>query len=73
MKQTQMFDTEDLPLFSGTAQRAKLNSFEAREQPRQESLPTNCHFCQDTGTLGEYAFCWCEAGQDRKARKEKPQ
>lgn len=70
-KQLSMFTTEDLPLFSGTAQRAEISPFEMKEVPVQEALPADCRFCQDTGVLGEYGFCWCQAGQDRKAQRRK--
>ena len=72
MKQLIMFTNgEDLPLFSGTAAKAEISPFEMREEPKQESLSADCRFCQDTGVLGEYAFCWCEAGQERKALRRK--
>lgn len=64
--QLSMFQTEDLPLFSGTAPRGKVEPFKAKPEPKQERLPASCDACADTGVLGEYAFCWCEAGQERK-------
>lgn len=70
-KQMSMFSTEDLPLFSGTAPRGEVSPFEIKDHPRQEPLPANCTACADTGVLGEYAFCWCEAGQQRKALRRK--
>lgn len=71
-KQLSMFtEGQDLPLFSETAPRGKVSPFEIEDQPRQEPLPANCRFCQDTGVLSEYAFCWCETGQQRRALRRK--
>lgn len=70
MKQMNMFDTEDLPLFSGTAPKGTISPFEIKDQAKQESLPAHCHLCADTGRIDLYKFCWCEAGQ--QARKEQP-
>lgn len=68
-KQLTMFQTEDLPLFSGTAVRGQVRPFKPEPEPEQTPLPCTCRFCRDTGVLGEYAYCWCEAGQRaRKAR-----
>ena len=54
MKQTNMFDNgADLPLFSGTPQRAQDSTFTAQEQPKQLSM-TSCPICKDTGTVGTY-------------------
>jgi hypothetical protein len=69
MKQLSMFTTEDLPLFSGTSKRAAASPFVAKPQARQESL-ADCRFCADTGVLGDYAFCWCEAGQKALHRRQ---
>ncbi len=67
--QSSMFETEDLPLFSGTAQRAELSPFAPRPEPQQESL-ADCQLCADTGQIGDI-FCWCQAGQEAKARHDR--
>ena len=64
-----MFQTEDLPLFSGTAQTITINTHKPQPAHRQESF-AKCRFCLDTGLLGESAFCWCEAGQARESQKD---
>lgn len=68
MNQLTMFQTEDLPLFSETAPRGNVETFDPKADAYQESL-ADCRFCADTGVLGEYAFCWCEAGQKAKANR----
>ena len=64
MKQAAMFPAgEDLPLFSGTAPKGKIDPFAPKAVHKQERLPAKCKHCADTGVLGRYAFCSCEAGQ----------
>jgi len=63
--QKSMFGNDDLPLFSGTAPRGKVEPFTPKLQPRQVSMAA-CGFCADTGLLTD-GFCWCEAGQSAKA------
>ena len=54
MNQIDMFDTgDDLPLFSGTAQRGQESTFTPQEEPKQLSM-TSCPICKDTGTVGTY-------------------
>lgn len=65
MNQIRMFDAQDLPLFSGTAPRCHIKVFDPKPAHHQESF-AKCRFCQDTGVLGDYAFCWCEAGQKQR-------
>lgn len=63
MKQLSMFtDGSDLPLFSGTAQRAQEQVFKPQDAVVQETW-AKCRLCKDTGRLGEFAFCSCETGQ----------
>lgn len=64
MTQLSMFETEDLPLFSGTAQQAGVESFDPQPQHHQASF-AKCHFCNDTGRTSE-GCCWCEAGRQAK-------
>lgn len=61
-----MFQTEDLPLFSGTAPREATESLmpESGEQP----LLPECEFCQATGIVGLCLFpgptyCWRDYGR----------
>ena len=51
---------EDLPLFSGTAQRAAVETFQPAPEVVQETWAT-CRACKDTGRIGR-RFCNCEAG-----------
>ena len=60
-RQTPMFQTEDLPLFSGTPQPAKVNPFTPTPSAIQARLPI-CQFCAGTGITGTRLFCSCEAG-----------
>jgi len=63
--QTMFPDNDDLPLFSGTAPRGKVEPFIPKVRSKQESL-AKCGFCADTGLLTD-GFCWCESGQSAKA------
>jgi len=74
--QTRMFQTDDLPLFSGTAPRAQEQTFEA--PPPDPQPPLLCRWCGGSGMIrvgcaddygAAHAFCSCEAGERR--RKEK--
>lgn len=60
---------EDLPLFTGAAPQAQITPYHKEATPRPEPLPFRCRFCRDTGKLGDYAFCSCQAGVEaRKLR-----
>jgi hypothetical protein len=61
-----MFQTEDLPLFSGTAPREVPEPLVAETE--QQPLPPECEFCQATGIVGLClfpvpAYCWREYGR----------
>ena len=63
---------DDLPLFSGTPQSARLETFKPQEIQGKQLHLGNCPLCEDTGTMhlypgSEVKFCYCEAGD--KARK----
>jgi len=63
-KQTRMFGHEDLPLFSGTAQRGDLEEFRPTEEPVQSRL-FDCPICRGTGSVvvnGALRRCTCSAG-----------
>ena len=67
VRQLRMFQTEDLPLFSGTPPRGNVESLEA--EPEQEPLPPECEFCRATGLVGlclfeDPAFCWVRVEGD---------
>ena len=67
-KQSAMFQVEDLPLFSGTAQ-----TFRKSSKPRAASMAgqatfADCRICMDTGKVGG-RFCWCAAGSEAKRSK----
>ncbi len=72
-KQAQMFEFEDLPLFSGTAPRGQEARFDPSPTATQESMAT-CKTCLDTGkvaatrTVG-VKFCWCKAGHEARAQE----
>lgn len=61
MKQATMFSTEDLPLFSGTAQTVTIKSRKPAPSARQTTFAA-CRVCLDTGKVGK-KFCSCQAGQ----------
>ncbi len=71
--QMTMFQSgEDLPLFSGTAQRAQLEPAGA-QRPRLIRLGEyTCGLCLDTGVLkvapGRHRYCTCDAGQNARKR-----
>jgi len=67
IKQKSMFQTDDLPLFSQTAQRIRMHEYKARIAVKQ--LAFTCRHCEDTGLLGVWAFCSCAAGQEREAKR----
>ncbi len=73
-QQRNMFQQgEDLPLFSGTPVRVKLQTSEPREVESQARLSV-CPTCQDTGKIItqrktiKTMFCMCAAGQTAKAK-----
>jgi len=55
-----MFKTDDLPLFSQTAQTGYVDRYIGHEVQSQASF-AKCAVCLDTGKVGDKA-CWCEAG-----------
>lgn len=60
-QQLNMFpDGADLPLFSGTPQRADTSTYTPQPVIHQSSFAT-CRVCLDTGRVGE-TFCTCEQG-----------
>lgn len=61
--------TEDLPLFSQTAQTGYVDRYIGSEVESQASF-TKCPVCLDAGTVDGKA-CWCEAGD--KHRKGVPE
>ena len=59
-----MFQTEDLPLFSGTAQNTQDSTFNPKPTERQDTF-FECEFCQDTGLIGtvyKRTCPFCEKG-----------
>jgi len=82
-QQLSMFDTQDLPLFSGTCPRATVHPFTPRPQRIQGTL-FKCPICHDTGRITirtqhphtcHFHYCWCEAGRkalqhDREVHRE---
>lgn len=75
-KQLPMFtDGDDLPLFSGTAQRTTAEVFTPREVARQQSMAA-CSICLDTGRV-EGHYCTCAAGtrarEDDRTEREAEQ
>jgi len=69
--QKQMFVTEDLPLFSGTPMKVKVEPYApVPAPPLRQAILGNCRTCQDTGQV-DSNFCWCEAGEALKIFKRK--
>jgi len=70
MKQSRMFETEDLPLFSNTpintTAPARPNDAPVHTQAH---LPAHCRTCQDTGRLDD-GFCWCTAGDETRTHRD---
>ena len=63
-----MFQTEDLPLFSGTSQTTRENGFEKKPVTIQKRLLA-CPICLGTGAYlnsKTLTFCTCEVGQKAK-------
>lgn len=59
--------TEDLPLFSGAAQRAPSSEAPAPAGDGvQVRLPVSCGLCRDTGIV-DGRRCWCPVGQRKPA------
>lgn len=58
-----MFETEDLPLFSGTAPRGRPEVFDPQPEPRQLGLFGDvCPICKGFGTVkvnGKLQRCIC--------------
>ena len=69
MRQTSMFETEDLPLFSGTATKVIENHFEEKEIEKQYNLPLGCPLCMGTGRVDEHD-CVCGYGMRLKVIRE---
>ena len=65
-KQSRMFETQDLPLFSGTSQRAEEPIAATPDRVYiQQTIPARCAACLDTGWLDQ-GFCWCRAGDEAR-------
>ena len=63
--QKRMWETEDLPLFSGTPVRVDPLKAASGSQYRQRPLGAECRLCFDTGIIMDghkLKFCWCPAG-----------
>jgi hypothetical protein len=62
-QQTKMFQTEDLPLFSGPAPRGRQESFDPQPEPRQLRLFQDaCPICMGFGAVnlnGKLKRCIC--------------
>ena len=63
------FKTDDLPLFSQTAQTGYVDTYIAHEVQSQSSF-AECSVCLDTGKVDDKP-CWCRAGD--KHRKGAPE
>jgi len=66
LRQIVMFPTEDLPLFSGTAPRGRMEPLE-RQAEAEAYLPPECEFCRVSRLVGLCLFadsscCWREEG-----------
>jgi len=67
-KQARMFESEDLPLFSGAAPRAVIESYQPQEVARQGRFYT-CPLCLDTGHIrvrGRIQNCLCGCNKEER-------
>jgi hypothetical protein len=77
-KQIGMFPQgEGFPLFSGTAQRAKLETFKPQEIIGKQLHMGECPLCEDTGIMHLYLgsgkrFCYCKVGNQAKGDRHGP-
>jgi len=62
-RQIRMWQTEDLPLFSGVCPQARSPAEMQMSPWRQPKLVETCIRCSGTGRWGKYGYCPCEAGQ----------
>jgi len=63
--QKRIWQSEDLPLFSGTPIRVDPPKAASDTTHRQRPLGAECGLCFDTGIImdgHEPKFCWCPAG-----------
>jgi len=63
--QKRIWESEDLPLFSGTPVRVDAPKAASDTDQRQRPLGAECRLCFDTGIIldgHELKFCWCDAG-----------
>ena len=68
-KQSSMFQTEDLPLFSGTTPQVKDEQYVEKISLEQYPLPLGCPICLGTGRI-EHHFCSCPFGDRLRTIKD---
>ena len=77
MKQPSMFPTgEDLPLFSGTAQKQAGAVFAPADELYTQQAIAACRLCLDTGSIaidGGVKPCWCPAGRPTSEPRPEPE
>ena len=74
MSQQRMWQTDDLPLFSGTPIRVEPLLARDERGLDQPPLPCRCRLCRDTGTVvvsHSVEYCVCEAGQAARLEFER--
>lgn len=73
LKQALMFETEDLPLFSQTAQKVVEKAFNPQAEYKQDGF-FSCPTCKDTAyiqlTHGRYVCCTCNTGRREFINRE---
>lgn len=71
--QIRMWQTEDLPLFSGICPRVADPDGPSAGSPwRQPRLVETCVRCNGSGRWGKHGYCPCEIGQQlRKAERDR--
>lgn len=63
--QKRIWESEDLPLFSGTPIRGDPPKAASDTTHRQRPLGAKCRLCLDTGIImdgHDVKFCWCPVG-----------
>jgi len=69
-RQIRLWQTEDLPLFSGVCPVVRSPEAIQANPWRQPRLVETCIRCNGTGRWGKYGYCPCEIGQQRRQQQQ---